>query len=844
IPYLRFEPIASPFIILRDASGITGEGSAIDRLVIRTFNSDPSLDGVAADLAGADRHIAPPRSSVEMAERLGLFDDAGGRLNATAAMWQLIKDRDEGHFAEAELDSIIIDGKKQKVPLEPAARIDALPYLPDALARGAALRDLPGTAPGSLGRVEPGAGAAIAVDYAPLDDPNPRPVSATIVGFGGRDDWQEVVPFRIALDEGDLPPRWDPANRVLTVFLPKGRTHVVPVSSCTDPDDLKLMGVWQWLREHIEFVTNHQPDSEFRRQTATKDRIAHVLQLAREGGHPLLTPPHLLTLVHAVQQPLGRPAFSRLAAQFNPRGTDALQTQPESAPTGSTELDVLTSWRRLGSTDAYLVGALCVDGASTAKVDIHAEWTDPVDDPVNDPDANTTEQSFRSHVEELPLPDLKERYLIAASVDSRRVGFFDADHALMCFAPEGSKLGNLSSGALIGADAAPRHRIGDAKHHLVRYRAVATSRYREYFPLPAGGAPRLDFTRTSDGVDVHVPASARPVAPQVRYVVPTFGWQRETATNQKRSLRMGGGLRVYLDRPWHSSGIGERLGVMLSPGGAIDREEWKPFITQWGQDPIWQSAPLSEFPQIRNFPDTVESERGVPLDALLPHTSGARTADVAGHVVEFDRERKLWYCDLMVATESATYAPFVRLALARYQPYALVEAKVSRVVLADFAQLTPERAATVTADPYNPGQLRVAVSGPAPHTSVVARSAMYQTGNERRTAISISVQRHDAAIESDLAWIETSEFTIVADPPGGNKDADFILWSGVVRFTGAADTLKSDRYRLFIRENEIMAADGADRPGRQRRLIYAETVLLDDALLNPPSIQANRTMID
>jgi hypothetical protein len=198
----------------------------------------------------------------------------------------------------------------------------------------------------------------------------------------------------------------------------------------------------------------------------------------------------------------------------------------------------------------------------------------------------------------------------------------------------------------------------------------------------------------------------------------------------------------------------------------------------------------------------------------------------------------------MVATESATYAPFVRLALARYQPYALVEAKVSRVVLADFAQLTPERAATVTADPYNPGQLRVAVSGPAPHTSVVARSAMYQTGNERRTAISISVQRHDAAIESDLAWIETSEFTIVADPPGGNKDADFILWSGVVRFTGAADTLKSDRYRLFIRENEIMAADGADRPGRQRRLIYAETVLLDDALLNPPSIQANRTMID
>jgi hypothetical protein len=40
----------------------------------------------------------------------------------------------------------------------------------------------------------------------------------------------------------------------------------------------------------------------------------------------------------------------------------------------------------------------------------------------------------------------------------------------------------------------------------------------------------------------------------------------------------------------------------------------------------------------------------------------------------------------------ATYAPFVRLALVRYQPHALVASKVSRVVLADFAQLTPDRA--------------------------------------------------------------------------------------------------------------------------------------------------------
>jgi len=839
IAYLRFEPIASPFIVLRDTRGVTGEGgegSAIDRIVIRTFNSHQSLDGIAADLTAADRHIAPPRSSVEMAERLGLFDDAGGRLNASAAMWQLIKERDEGHFAEVELDTVVIDGVKQKVPLETTARIDALPYLPDALARGAALRDLPGTPPGAVGRAIPGAGPAAAIDYAALDDPNPRPGSATIIEFGGRNDWQQVVPFRIALDEGDQPPRWNPANRLLTVFLPKGRTHVVSLSSCADPDDLKLMGVWQWLREYIEFVTSKQPDREFYRQASAKDRIAHVLQLAREGGHSLLTPPHLLTLVHAVQQPLGRPAFSRLTAQFTPSAS-TLRTQPESAPTATTELDVLTSWRRLGSTDAYLVGALRVHGGSTAKVDIHAEWTDPVDDGVNDPGLET----FNSHVDEVPLPDLKERYLIAPGVDGRKVAYFDADHDLMCFAPAGSRLGNLSSGALVNADAAPCHRIGDGKHHVVRYTAVATSRYREYFPPPVTGAPPLDFTRASEATEVHVPASVRPLAPQVRYVVPTFGWQRETETNQKRSVRMGGGLRVYLDRRWYSSGADERLGVMLSPGGAIDREEWKPFITQWGQDPIWKSAPLGDFPQIRHFTDAVESERALPLDVLLPHSTQPRTADIAGHKVDFDDERKLWYCDLTVSTDSATFAPFVRLALARYQPHALVEAKLSRVVLADFAQLTPERAATVTADPYNLGQLRVSVSGPAPHRRPNA-ALLDGPAHERRTAISITVQRRDTAIESDLAWVASGDFVVAADP-GTGTDPDFLLWTGAVRFVGAVETLKADRYRLLIEEREILAADGSDRPGRQSRLIYAETILLDASLLSAPPIQASQTTV-
>jgi hypothetical protein len=829
VPYLRFEPVAAPFIVLRDKRGITGEGSSIDRLVIRTFNTDPSKDGDAADLTSADRHIAPPRASVELAERHGMFDDANGALDGSAAMWNLITQRDEGHFPEILFDEIVIDGKKQSFPLIADASVDELPYLPDPLARGAALRDLPGTAPGTVGRVAPGAAPAQAIAYDTLDDANPRAGSATLIGFGGRSDWQEVKPFRLALAEGNVPPRWDAAKRLLTVFLPKGRTHVVPLSSYADPEDLKLLGVWEWLREYVVYASSHDSAIEFFQRMSVKDRVAHILQLAVEGGHPMLTPPHLVTLVHAVQQPLGRPAFSRLNARFDPDRSTALRTMPEAAPTAETELAVTSSWRVLGQTDAWLVGALQVDGASTGKVDIHAEWTDPVDDPRTHA---PSEQHFTAHVDEVPLISLREGYL---TTSGRTVGYYDADHDLICFAPAGTSLGNLASGEMIFRDAAPCHRLGDARHHMIEYTAVATSRYREYFPQNEGSTPR-DFTRRSDPVAVHVAASVRPVAPHVLYVLPTFGWQRETHTNQKRSVRIGGGLRIYLDRPWYSSGVGELLGAALWTGVPVDREEWKGFITQWGQDPIWESTPLEAFPRPEHFTDSVAIEHQLPLDAVLP--SGApRTVTVAGHQVQFDTERKLWFCDITVNTERPTYAPFVRLALVRYQPFALREAKLSRVVLADFAQLTPERTATVTADPFESGRIRVSISGPAPRGPLAAAP-----GTDRATGITVEVQERQLGIQSDLAWKTVGNFTVERDQPvAGTPDPDFILWSGSVRFPGALNALEADRYRLLIREHEFMFADGPADVVRASRLVYAETLMLDAALLNPPATAASRT---
>ncbi|KPV44797.1 hypothetical protein SE17_44175 [Kouleothrix aurantiaca] len=65
VVYLRYEPVPAPLLAARDERAVTGPGSALDRLVIRSFNSDPSLDASAADptwarATGTSSRRAPP----------------------------------------------------------------------------------------------------------------------------------------------------------------------------------------------------------------------------------------------------------------------------------------------------------------------------------------------------------------------------------------------------------------------------------------------------------------------------------------------------------------------------------------------------------------------------------------------------------------------------------------------------------------------------------------------------------------------------------------------------------------------------------------------------------------
>src|SRR5207244_287813 len=160
--------------------------------------------------------------------------------------------------------------------------------------------------------------------------------------------------------------------------------------------------------------------------------LARVVQHTLEGGHWMITPSRTLTLVHAVQQPLGQPRFGPLTAV----------RQQE------------------GATAAVFEGVLRVHGRSTSKVDLLAAWEEPVDQ-LDEPTWRVLKG--RTTADEIPLADLSGG-LIRVTSRPEPLGIYEPGPDEVRF----------------NADVHPRHEFGDTKHRTVRYRPLSTSRFREY----------------------------------------------------------------------------------------------------------------------------------------------------------------------------------------------------------------------------------------------------------------------------------------------------------------------------------------------------------------------------
>jgi hypothetical protein len=858
----RFDPVPSPVVIPRRPFG---EGESLLRMVIRsTLGSLPHeyvglkrirelkghTDPLLAYEEANERHIAPPLSSQQLAEWHGVFDAGIGEGASAARIQQQyeIASREAGSFLDPAPGVFVFNPDPNETPTDLSARDPrkaaplkpgeyvchdtddlSLPYLPDPLSFGPSLTTLPGSS-GTWFRRWKG------------------PVAR----------WYERAPIRISIEEGAGAPKYDASRRLLTVFLRQAEMVTVQLSSCmgdpaslSDPEfsnPLELMALWTEQSQSLR--DQRAPD-------------------ALRGLHWMLTPWQLLTLVHAVEKPLAAPEI-------------------DVPPGGVT--------RELGETFAVLDGVVVNHAKSTGRLDVEASWTEPIDDPATDGPA---QRDGQAHVTDLQLEATEDACQIGRD-ETPRIGAAPPVHKA-------------------------RHEFGDTKHRSVTYQAIATTRFREYFPAEITDKPSL-ITSEGPTVQLNVPSSRRPDPPIVLYVVPTWTWDerrilgtsfpgfRGPPTTLFRT-RSGGGLRVYLNRPWYSSGDGELLGVVLedqpwitwpidvgdglqisavakaqadevaeraiaeglingagrrsasasermiqglrrsvavmSPSGprstpataaeraAVSHDlaersarlrvgesrsrfsapevaslagvlakfkfvsgDPQKFVTHWGLDPIWGSAPMDDGPFIHQFPLRVAVGTSVSLLEAPSHG-----VTVVGHSPEFDPVRKLWFCDIQVDA-GHSYFPFIRLALARYQPDSIEGQQLSPIVMADFAQLVAERRAAIT---RIGSAVAISIRGPGGYTQEAANLApSYLAGTDLEAAVAMSrfavtqIERLPAGAETDLAW----------SPVGDEVQLQSSVTDGLgeIRFSGRVPVPSrqdGEQLRLALREYEVFLTDEA-----------------------------------
>ncbi len=773
VTYWRFEPVDPPVLVNRTR---VSEGESLERMVVRSnWNADAdaylSTEPFAttrglpasADFEYAainERHVVPPKSSQLQCEQHGLFD----ALFASATdikMAYAIAAREAGTLydalpsAQIELvtpSSLTDVATMATVPprlpspdnptgdrpaagqyvIHREALVDT-PYLPDGAAGGMALRAIPGHAlPGVTGPMILGPSAAV------VQAPNQELV--LVVSFDK--PWPDTRGLRIVLAErpatladppctetfvDDGAPRWDEDERVLTLFVAKGRIVRLRYASFVDPALLGSLGLPSWATSGAG--------------------AAFVRAMAQVGCGWMTTPYRSLVMVHATQQPVCEPEFL-----------------------------VLRASRNIGDQHAVLSSRLRMHGPSTGKFEIEAAWQEWVDD-VDKPGPELIDS--RGQLGEIQLP---ENYGNVFGLEP----IVDAQQPPV--AGEKRARGD-------------RHEFGDTKFRLIHYTMRATTRFREYLPAalyeqrdevtrvgPIAEGPAMQVGAADDpgapvlaaaaGVAMNtvVPSSAAPDDPHVVYTVPTFRWSAKAGSNSLDTTRLGNGLRVWLERPWFSSGNGELLGVVILgenrpftdiPSALV------PLVTQWGLDPLWETVLPKHRTRISDFPARVASE------AVALREFPTTTVQVIGHRVNWDASRKLWYCDIEL-DPGRTYMPFVRLALVRYQPNALPAAKISKVVLADFAQVLPRRrgvfkrsatnlAFTLHGSVPDHGPMKFPVDSEYQDISFVPPFG--SEGESGRNKVELVLQTRDPAVDSDLAWSDVrvlgSSLVPASPAPGG-----------------------------------------------------------------------------
>ncbi len=263
IVYRRYEPVSQPVLLPRAKYK---DSESVEHLVVRTWTTPPAGTPTTEI---AERHVAPPVTTVQMAELHGRLDDPAGP---------------GGYRADAYSMLTGLEGTAPTDPV-PDSQWD-LNYLADPMARGAAFTGLPGT------------GLTVTIPFDTNAWPKYKPFRLKVVGGGGS------------------PPGLDGSDPgALRVELPPATVARVRMSCYPNQAELEgQSGIWRWVMEHFNPADPETPP-------VGNQGYGALLKQALVGQHWMVTPYRELLLIHAVQQPLVQPEFKTMGIHRDPGAT-------------------------------------------------------------------------------------------------------------------------------------------------------------------------------------------------------------------------------------------------------------------------------------------------------------------------------------------------------------------------------------------------------------------------------------------------------------------------------------------------------------------------------------------
>ncbi len=776
----RHEPIGSPDIYTSNTNPLPGE--SLKRLVIRDIDASPS----------SDRTFAPNRIAESFAELHSEFDTgSGGALDPTA--YSLIVGAESQRYP----GSLTPSGVQVWNPITLTAPV---PFLPDPLARG-------GTLFVTLG---PLTGQHYQFDFNPASGQK----------------WPAYQPYGIVFKPGAVQNvALDATTRQLTFETTKGDTVTMQLSSYMNGGDLLKFGLAWWI---AAFYAPGTPPA------ALGDSIVEGLTWA-------FTPWTTLELVYAVQKPLLIPKFANMFAD-----------------------------KVLGQTFATIGGDITYSPKSTARTDLLAAWGDPVD---NGPGTGTPQGPGVPKPHQKLAPRQATVFTIPSSHDQKNSEqdrfsgpheLFDTKHRFIAYTGkatssftehyQGTSTFTVPSPGTATALNLPGHSGLGLEDGSVTVTGSDGTPYAENtgFTLdltagkitfaaapagpPTGSTVTVRFlppvTVESVPTTLNILSSARPLSADVEFVVPIFKWSKIVHHGKETlSGRTSAGLRVFLSRPWWSSGIGELLGVTTDPAAEKDKAKEIPspnnlYVSDWGLDPVFRGPKIdltpvipptygklpSPHPRLDSFVAKVHTGKNLTIEEI----AGIKV-NVAGHKVEYDERRDLWYSDILIDIGEA-YTPMIRLGLARYQPDSVPNAQLSRIVLADIMSLDPARIVSIVRG--GPGLLK----------NVTLAGFSYsidgdQTGTGPGYATLVVERRVTEIHDEVLGWEPVGkpiEMTAVTGKEG------VTYWTARnVKFPAGG------KHRLFIAQYEVIPTDRrrasiniAYFPSDGLRLLYQDLIPL------------------